>query len=176
MLLGDSFEQSSNDQEYAKPQDAKWYSKKYEQDQLRKELPLLYTKMKDLNNRISGKLCSKLDELKNKQSFLEDDRGIKSPAPRERIPLSVVMEPNSQLGKRMKNFEEDMFNDYVKDAATSMKTTDDGIFDLSNRMRNSMEMGLKIKNINFEVQDETDTRPITKKLKKPEVRVILLID
>ena len=147
--------------------------KNNQQDQLRKELPLLYTRIKDLNNRISGKLCHKLDQLKTKQTFpeLERDR-IKSPI--SKSPLLKAMEPGSQLGKRMKDFEDDMFNEYLKDVETELRAVDDNIFNISNGMRSSTDLGLKIKNINFEVMNECDTRPIMKKLKRPDNRVTIL--
>lgn len=139
-----------------------------QQTHMEVELPLLYySKIKDLNNRISCKLCLKLDELKSNQSSVDQEKDIKSPRSSPPSPLPEAEEPFSQLGKRKRNFEEDMFNEYMTNMATELKSTDDGIFNSSRQMnvKNNTELVKKLQNLNFEVLNEADARPIMKKLK-----------
>lgn len=136
----------------------------------RKELPVLYySKIKDLNNRISCKLCQKLDQLKEKPSLSDNERDIKSPRSLPSSPVPEAEDSVSQLGKRKRNFEEDMFSEYMTNIATDTSLADDGIFSTSTQIKDPLDLMSKIKNINFEVANEGDSRPIMKKLKTSEV-------
>ena len=179
-INGDDHEQNNQQQETMSPEkhsqygDDDYKKQNIKQNSMETELPMIYfSKIKDLNTRISCKLCLRLDDLKTKPDFFDYERDIKSPRSSPPSPLPEIEESFSQLGKRKRNFEEDMFNDYVANIAAEPKPIDDNIFTTSHQMNNTSELMLKIKNLNFEVLGDADSRPIMKKLKTVEIKVNL---
>ena len=146
----------------------------FKKDEIGRELPMLYySQIKKLNHKISYKLCLKLDEFKLKHNLINYERDIDSPRSPKPFTLPPELDDSgSTLGKRKRNFEEDMFDEYNSNITTAPEFEDDRIFDSSINVKSPMDLMVKLKNINFEVLNEQDTRPIMKKLKTSEVKVI----
>lgn len=120
-----------------------------------------YSKIKDLNTLISCKLTSRFDKIKAKA---EQDIGKGTPSPDTKVSMTDF---TPESGKRPRDFEEDIFDVYASQEVTKPKFEND-IFDSAENMKDNKEISTKLKNIQFEALDASDTQPIIKKLKGPD--------
>lgn len=125
-----------------------------------------YSKIKDLNNLISGKLSSRFELIKAKERC-ESEIGNRSPE--DTMSLTMCLTESEQ--KKKDDFEEQIFGTYMPEMETK-KNFDDDIYDSSENVKDNNAIMTKIQNIRFEVMDELDAQPIVKKLKGPDVKVI----
>ena len=133
---------------------------------------MLYSKLKELNNRISSRLSDKLRQIKAKEMTLREfEEEIKVSFP---TPDKSPFENNSQLlGKRQGNFEDDASNEYVNKKLEKMRRPSRlfDLFETNFKEETLLEMSSKIKSINFKATNEMDSCPITKRLKAIESKV-----
>jgi len=145
------------------------------------------TQFRELNDRISSRLDSRLNQVKGREADQRDlEKDLESPgsSPFKILHTNLqnhsnnVFEYNSQLGKRRGHFENDASNEYIKkriEGTHRNGRTGRGLFDIYGMgfdIEKLSDINSKLKKIDFEVKDaDDDARPIRKKIKAMASRV-----